>query len=62
MALQSDAAKCVYHAKKFHYSDKLTNAQNEPQATWEMINKILKLYQEDTTVSIKGGNNVTLKP
>ena len=32
--------KCIYHAKKSHYSDKLKQAQSDPQGTWKIISNI----------------------
>ena len=47
-AYNATLRKCLSHAKKFYYSDKLKQKQNDPQGTWKMINIILKPIQNDT--------------
>ena len=62
IAYKATLPKCIHHAKKSHYSDKLKQAQNDPQGTWKVINDVLKLILNDTSFNIKAANKVTSKP
>ena len=42
-------------------SDKLKHAQNDPQGTWKMINKILKPNVNDTVFNVKVDIKFTYK-